>query len=339
MPEKCAVSEKSLQYMDNCPTTSVPQRRGYSVSESSSEISEADRWTALPERGTSGSLQVIAWIAVRFGRAAARLLFYPITLYFWITADAARRASYEFLKRACDRSVHWPHVFRHLHCFAATILDRLYLLRGEFERFCVTIQGKDVLKRQMETGRGAILLGSHLGSFEVLRALGVMERSFPLKVLMDTMHNQKITRFLNALNPTIAGTVIAPDRPDTLIRVRESLDAGYFVGMLGDRVFGADKTTQCQFLGAPATFPAGPVILAALMHCPVILLFGLYRGRNRYEVYFEHFADEISLDREDRAGEIQHWMQRYAARLDTTRVLRLTTGLIFIRSGARAATI
>ena len=316
MPEKCAVSGKSLQHMDNYPTTSVPQRRGYSVSDSSSKISEADRWTALPERGTSASLQVIAWIAVRLGRAAARLLLYPITLYFWITADAARRASYEFLKRACDRSVHWPHVFRHLHCFAATILDRLYLLRGEFERFCVTIQGKDVLKRQMETGKGAILLGSHLGSFEVLRALGVMERSFPLKVLMDTMHNQNITRFLNALNPTIAGTVIAPDRPDTLIRVRESLDAGYFVGMLGDRVFGADKTTQCQFLGAPATFPAGPVILAALMHCPVILLFGLYRGRNRYEIYFEHFADEISLDREHRAGEIQYWMQRYVARLE-----------------------
>jgi len=48
-------------------------------------------------------------------------------------------------------------------------------------------------------------------------------------VLMDTRHNQNITRFLNALNPAIAGTVIAPDRPDTLIRVRESLDAGYSV--------------------------------------------------------------------------------------------------------------
>jgi predicted LPLAT superfamily acyltransferase len=302
--------------MDNYSTTSVPQRRGYRVSDSSSKISEADRWATLPERGTWASLQVIAWIAVRLGRTAARLLLYPITLYFVITADAARRASYEFLKRAHGRSVHWPHTFRHLRCFAATILDRLYLLRGEFQRFGVTIQGKDVLKRQMETGKGAILLGSHLGSFEVLRALGVMERSFPLKVLMDTRHNQNITRFLNALNPAIAGTVIAPDRPDTLIKVRESLDAGYSVGMLGDRVFGADKTTQCRFLGAPATFPAGPVMLAALMHCPVILFFGLYRGGNRYEIYFEHFADKISLDREHRAVEIQHWMQRYVARLE-----------------------
>jgi predicted LPLAT superfamily acyltransferase len=280
------------------------------------KASEADRWTTLPERGTPASLRVIAWIAVHIGRSAARLLLYPVTLYFLITARAARRISYQYLKRVRGSSARCWHVFRHVHCFAATILDRVYLLRGEFERFRVTVHGKELLQRQIETGKGSILLGSHLGSFEVLRALGVMQRGFPLKVLMDTVHNQNISRFFDALNPKIAGTVIAPDRPDTLIRVKESLDNGYFVGMLGDRVFGGDKTTQCQFLGAPATFPAGPILLAAMMRCPVILFFGLYRGGNRYEIYFEHFADVIVLERDRRAEETQLWMQRYAERLE-----------------------
>ena len=280
------------------------------------KASEADRWTTLPERGTPASLRVIAWIAAHVGRWAARLLLYPVTLYFLITARAARRISYQYLKRVRGSSARFWHVFRHFYCFAATILDRVYLLRGEFERFRVTVHGKELLQRQIETGKGSILLGSHLGSFEVLRALGVMQRGFPLKVLMDTVHNQNITRFFDALNPRIAGTVIAPDRPDTLIRVKESLDSGYFVGMLGDRVFGGEKTTQCQFLGAPATFPAGPILLAAMMRCPVILFFGLYRGGNRYEIYFEHFADVIVLERDRRAEETQLWMQRYAERLE-----------------------
>ncbi len=280
------------------------------------KASEADRWTTLPERGTPASLRVIAWIAVHIGRGAARLLLYPVTLYFLITARAARRISYQYLKRVRGGLDHCWHVFRHFHCFAATILDRVYLLRGEFERFRVTVHGKELLQRQIETGKGSILLGSHLGSFEVLRALGVMQRGFPLKVLMDTVHNQNITRFFDALNPKIAGTVIAPDRPDTLIRVKESLNNGYFVGMLGDRVFGGDKTTQCQFLDAPATFPAGPILLAAMMRCPVILFFGLYRGGNRYEIYFEHFADVIVLERDRRAEETQLWIQRYAERLE-----------------------
>jgi len=280
------------------------------------KVSEADRWTTLPERGTPASLRIIAWIAAHIGRGAARLLLYPITLYYVITARAARRMSREYLKRVRGGSAHWWHVFRHFYCFAATILDRVYLLHGRFERFGVTVHGKEILQRQIESGNGSILLGSHLGSFEVLRALGVMQRRFPLKVLMDTVHNQNITRFFDALNPEIAGTVIAADRADTLIRVKESLDGGYFVGMLGDRVSGGDKTTQCQFLGTPATFPAGPVLLAAMMHCPVILFVGLYRGGNRYEIYFEHFADEIVLDRDRRAESIQLWTQRYARRLE-----------------------
>ena len=280
------------------------------------KASEADRWATLPERGTPTSLRVIAWIAAHIGRRGARLLLYPITLYFVITARSARRTSYEYLKRLRGESASWWHVFRHFHCFAATILDRVYLLRGDFERFGITVHGKEIVHRQIESRKGSILLGSHLGSFELLRALGVLQRSFSLKVLMDPLHNQNITRFFDALNREIAATVIAPDRPDTLIRVKESLDAGCFIGMLGDRISGGDKTTQCQFLNAPATFPAGPVLLAAMMRCPVILFFGLYRGGNRYEIYFEHFADQIDLDRVRRAEDIQFWMQRYAERLE-----------------------
>ena len=282
----------------------------------SAKALHAHRWTALPERGTPASLRLIAWIAVHIGRSAARLLLYPITLYFEISARAARRVSYEYLKRVRGCPPHWWHVFRHFHCFAATILDRVYLLRGEFEHFDVALHEKEILHRQIESGKGCILLGSHFGSFEVLRTLGVTQQDFPLKVLMDIAHNQNITRFLDALNHKIASTVIVPDRPDTLLRVKESLDAGFLVGMLGDRVSSGDKTTQCRFFGSPATFPAGPILIAAMMHCPVILFFGLYRGGKRYEIYFEHFADDVILNRDHRAEDIQHWMQRYAERLE-----------------------
>ena len=274
-----------------------------------------ERWTSLPERGTPASLWLIGWIAVHVGRSAARLLLYPITLYFLISAHSARRVSYEYLKRVRRHPTYWWHVFRHFHCFAATILDRVYLLRGEFEPFEVTLHDKEVLHRQLESGKGCILLGSHLGSFEVLRSLGVTH-DFPLKVLMDIEHNEHITRFLDNLNQEIASTVIVPDRPETLLRVKENLAAGFLIGMLGDRVSGEGKTTRCQFLGTPATFPAGPILLAAIMRCPVVLFFGLYRGGNRYEIQFEHFAQEVNLDRDHRAEGVQRWTQRYVERLE-----------------------
>src|ERR1044071_7065073 len=171
------------------------------------------RWGNLPERGTPTWLRLIAWLAVHIGRLTTRLLLYPITLYFVISAREARRVSYEYLKRVRGRPAYWWHVFRHFYSFAATILDRLYLLRGEFNHFDVMLHQREILLQKIETGTGCILLGSHLGSFEVLRALGVTQQNFPLRVLMDTAHNQNITRFLDALNRKIASTVIVPDRP------------------------------------------------------------------------------------------------------------------------------
>jgi predicted LPLAT superfamily acyltransferase/predicted hotdog family 3-hydroxylacyl-ACP dehydratase len=277
---------------------------------------DAYRWLKLPERGTPVSLRLSGWVALHIGRWAGRLLLLPATLYFFASAIAARRPSYEYLQRVRGRHARWWHALRHFYCFGATILDRVYLLRGEFGHFAITLHERDLLHRQIESGKGCILLGAHLGSFEILRTLGVTQQEFPLKVLMDTAHNENITRFLDALNPKIAHTVIASEAPDKLLRVKESLDAGFLIGMLGDRVATGDKTVQCQFLGAPATFPAGPILLAAIMHCPIILFFGLYRGGNRYEIFFEQFADEITLPREQRSDETQAWVQRYVARLE-----------------------
>ena len=276
----------------------------------------ARRWTALPERGTPTALRLIHWTARIFGRSVARLLLLPTSLYFLLSGRAVRSVSYEYLTRVRGRPAHWWHVFRHLYYFAATILDRVYVLTGEFHRFDIKFHQRELLHQQMENGQGCILLGSHLGSFEVLRALGVTRAEYPLKVLMDIVHNANLTRFLDALNPEIADTVIVPDRPDTLLKVKESLDAGFLVGTLGDRPTSDGKTVQCQFLGAPATFPIGAIVIAAMMHCPVILFFGIYRGGNRYEIYFEKFADEIVLNREHRAEGIQHWTQRYVDRLE-----------------------
>jgi predicted LPLAT superfamily acyltransferase len=56
--------------------------------------------------------------------------------------------------------------------------------------------------------------------------------------------------------------------------------------------------------------------LAAVTQVPVVLFFGLYRGGNRYDVYFEHFADRLKAPRPRRREALAAWVQRYAARLE-----------------------
>lgn len=273
-------------------------------------------WTQQRERGALFAIRWVHWLAVRFDRRALQPLLYLITLYFLLTGTTARRCSRLYLRRLLGREPRWRELFRQLFYFSSVVLDRGYLLEGQIWRFQIQVSNGELIDRQVASGQGCLLVGSHLGSFEILRVLGITERRFPVKILMDVAHNRGLTRYLDAINSEIAAAVIPIGRPDTLLRVKGCLERGYLIGALADRVMAEDKVVRCRFLGKDVAFPAGPWLLAAAMHCPVILFFGLFRGGNRYEVYFEHFADRIALQRGARQQGLQRCVQRYADRLE-----------------------
>lgn len=273
-------------------------------------------WFEQKERGSPFAIAIILWVARRLGRAPARLLLYPITLYFLLFAGKARRGSRSYLQRLHGRRPSWWQVARHIHTFAATILDRVYFLTGRFELFDIRLHGVDEVLRHAQRTGGCLLLGSHLGSFEVLRALAVEQEQIKVKVLMYPMHNEYLTRLFNSLNPAIAETVIPLGRPDSLLRVKEALDDGVMVGILGDRVAESDKVVRCRFLGGEVDFPAGPMLLALALRVPVVLVFGLYRGGNRYDLHFELLSEALEVTRAEREAAIEQWTRRYAGRLE-----------------------
>ncbi len=276
----------------------------------------SQEWARLPERGNLLAIRLICWIAQHIGRSVGRALLYPITLYFLIAAADARRGSQFYLRRVLGRKPSGRELFRHFHYFAATLLDRIYFLTGRLEYFKFAMVGGSLIKEQVASGQGCILLGAHLGSFEALRAVGGALPRLPLKILMKVEHNQTITQLLDALNPTMARAILPIGRPETLLEVQDSVAQGFLIGALGDRVAQDEKTVRCRFLGQETPFPIGPVLLAALMNCPIILFFGLYRGGNRYDIHFELFAKEIVLSPRRRQEQLTVWMQRYAERLE-----------------------
>ena len=273
-------------------------------------------WLQLPERGTLFTLRLITWIGLNIGPWAARLLLYPITAYYLLTiTPAVRQSSQRYLQRALGRRVYWWHTARHFHRYASMILDRVFLLSDRFDRFDLKVHNGGLVMDRIAAGQGCILLGAHLGSFEALRMLGTKHK-LKVKVLMNIDHNEKMTQIMAALNPTVAQNIIALGHPDALLKAKESLDEGYLIGMLADRVFKQDNTVSCQFLGASARFPTGPMRLAAALRCPVILAFGILHRSGHYDIYFEPFAERIDCNRLHREDDLQRWTQRYAERLE-----------------------
>ena len=265
-------------------------------------------WLGQPERGSRSLMAALAWVTLTLGRAFGRLFLPPIALYFVAFGPRARAASAGYLGRVFGRPARLTEIYRHFHTFATTIHDRVLLLAGRTGLFDVTVDGAHVFDRAVAEGRGCILLGAHLGSFEVLRSVGTTRRSLRVRMVMETGNAARIQSVFGRIQPASADWIIPMGTPTALLRAKEALERGEVVGILADRVWRRERATPAFFLGTPARLPLGAFRVAAALGAPVVLGLGLYRGGNRYDVHFER------LDRP--GGTAATLLARYVERLE-----------------------
>jgi predicted LPLAT superfamily acyltransferase len=272
-------------------------------------------WLDVPEAGRVTGLRFLLFFCTAFGRAPVRLALFPIVLYYALFHATARRTSRTYLRRMGLPS--GPRaVYRHLLCFAQCTLDRLFLLQGRTQYFEVATHGEESLVGLRDQKRGAILLGSHLGSFEAMRARGD-SASIPIHIVVDFHNSRMINELLEKVDPGKHARVIEapPHSVDFVFKIKELIERGELVAILGDRA-GQGAAAEVNFLGGKARFPTGAYLLASLLRCPIYLTFGLYHAPNRYDLYCELFAERVHLPRKQRDQALTGYAQRFAERLE-----------------------
>jgi predicted LPLAT superfamily acyltransferase len=280
------------------------------------EDQSSPEWVKRPERSNTFALRLIVWVALTLGRPAARLLLYPVCLYFLIFSSASYTASTKYLRKVLAREPGLADAFRHCHTFAATLLDRVFLFNDQYAQFEVCVHNEDILFDMTSRGEGCFLLGAHMGSFEIIRALGRRNTAARISLVMYEENARKFNSVLDVINPSLALQVILLGKIDSMLKVEAALNKGEIVGMLGDRTFQGEGTIASQFLGEQACFPSGPFRLAAMLKRPMVLMFGLYRGDNRYDIYFERLVDTWDAPHAARGLLIEQSLHRYVERLE-----------------------
>ena len=276
-------------------------------------------WTQRKERSNIPLMRLMTWLSLRLGRRVSRIVLSPASAYFMLFSPAACKASRAYLTRALGRPATWLDVWRHLIVFGATIHDRIYLLNDRFDLFDLRVHGREVMRDTLAEGHGAFLMGAHLGSFEVMRALGRTQPNLRVAITMYEDNARRTNKILASINPAAKQAVIGLGQVDSMLKVREHLDTGSMIGILADRTIlgdARDSMRWVDFLGAPAAFPLGPLHMAAMLKRPVIFMTGLYRGGNRYDIHFETLADFSRVERGKRGAEVQAALTRYAALLE-----------------------
>lgn len=275
----------------------------------------SESWQAQRERGGASGVSILFVLARLFGRGPARAVLVFVTLYFMLTGSSARQASRAYLHRVLGRKPTWREIWRHFWCFASCALDRVLLLAGS-RGIEIHIDPSATILEVARRG-GALLIVSHFGSFEALRAPGTRDAQLPLSIVMDRAHGARFNAVTERAAPEFAAQVIDANvsAPTLVLKMREALAAGRLVGVMADRVRGEEATVQVDFLGAAARLPLGPWQLALALRCPVILGFASYQGGGRYEAHFELFSTGETAARAQRAAAATQAAQAYADRL------------------------
>jgi predicted LPLAT superfamily acyltransferase len=280
------------------------------------------RWADVGEKGSVFAIRAAVFAATFMGRTFGRAIARVVAFYYALFAPRARAAARAFLGRVLDRPPTFADEHRQILRFAQTTLDAFFLVAGKTQPFVVTTDGSHHLRALRDDKRGAILLGAHLGSFYAMRAQGEVE-DLPLYAVVYTKNARNINDALERIDPGKNAKLLQMGQGvDFVIRVKELIEQGAIVAILADRVSPTAtseeeaRTVSAEFFGKPASFPAGPYLLASMLKCPVYLTFGLYREPNRYELYCEPFAERIELPRRDREAALRGYVGQYAARLE-----------------------
>jgi predicted LPLAT superfamily acyltransferase len=272
-------------------------------------------WLDQRERGSIIAIRMLVGVALLLGRRLARLILYPVCFYFLLSDPKPRAASRKYLRKVLGRAPRFADLFRHFLTFATVALDRVYLLKDRVELFESEISGEDVLLDVTRGGQGCFLLGAHLGSFEVLRAFGT-SKQLRIGLVMYEENVRMVNTVAKAINPALADDVISLGRFDSMLKVQDRLRQSQWVGMLGDRALDQEPQVRVSFLGEDAGFPVAPFRLALMLKRPVVLMVGLYRGGNRYEMHFEKLFEPHGVERANRAHAIEQAVRSYAQRLE-----------------------
>jgi predicted LPLAT superfamily acyltransferase len=274
-------------------------------------------WLQQRERGSSVGLRATLLATRVLGRRLAQGLLAIIAFYFTLFSPRVRVALRGYHRRL-DGNPSWRRSLRHVFRFCQVTLDRMYLLTGRRDLFEVERIGTEHMFALMERKQGAMLLGAHLGSFEVMRA---MSRTTDLKIniLAHSENAKRITHVLEAVSDgemNLRVIEIMQRDPSYILEVKERIDDGELVAILGDRVGLNERFVEAEFLGEKARFPSGPYLLASLLRCPVLTVCGLFEPPKSYRLHCEPFAERVELPRGKREEAMAKYAQQYAGWLE-----------------------
>lgn len=289
--------------------------------EQEDQLATEKQWTGRTRGGYLGNYIFVT--LVRYcGLGCAYLLLLPVVFYFLFFAPKALRASEEYRRRRGLRSsflFRFWYGYKHFFSFGQILLDRVAIISKASSKFKFSFQGEEHIAGALAGGKGMVLISAHCGNWEIAAHL---LKNFQATVNVVAYQGEVAyirKYFAEVLKDRSFSLIEMDGSSEVSLKILSALSRGEIVAMHGDRVLGPDqKHLEMEFLGAPARFPTGPYLVAAIAGAPLVHSFAMREGLYRYRL-FAYPPEVLSLGkRSERPDQLGKWVGLFVSRLEET---------------------
>ncbi len=235
-------------------------------------MANEQKWNGKSRGGALGITIFVKLTTICGPRAAYALLLLVIP-YFVIFAPKASRASYKYHRQILHRGrlASLGAVFFHFYTFGKILVDRIAVRHGLAHFYTFKRSGEAEVMQLIDQKRGAILLGAHVGAWEIGPMMSDTYAS-KINVAMVDAEYQGVKRAIESGVANLPYNIIpiSTDGLDSIMHIKQAIDRGELVSFQGDRYLEGHGTMDATLMDRPVRLPAGVFKIAARLHVPVV---------------------------------------------------------------------
>jgi predicted LPLAT superfamily acyltransferase len=284
----------------------------------SSPETQSKNWSGSGQlRGGRGGIAFfIRAIQLLGPRFCYLLAVFPAAYFTFASPDVP--ATMDFHRRIFGRVPWWRRrwlVFKHFYAFGRALIDRTAILAGRTENYSFTFDGEQHIHDAVAQGKGVLLLTAHVGNWEAAGHL-LSRVKCPINVTGFDKETPAIRAMLDRSSRQHFKLIPLTGAPTDAIQLVAAMRRGELVCMMGDRTYGSPGT-EVPFFGAPALFPIGGYVMAAIAGAPIVQVFSLRESGGHYRFFGFPPLPPTRPAHHERDGHLKNCAQQFAANLES----------------------
>ena len=179
------------------------------------------------------------------------------------------------------------------------LIDKTMIMSGMKDQFTSESFGADNLRAIVAQKKGGILLGAHLGNWEIAGHY-LMNYGDTINILVYDREHEAIKNYMDEVTGGRKFKLI-PIKDDLshIYEIGEALERNEIIATTADRFLGEGKTRSFKFLGEEARFPIGIFQIIKTFRANYSFVYGVKRNATHYNFYCRQYrsvTNETTLD-------------------------------------------